>query len=543
MFGACCCVYAQGKEAPVIPEGEKAVVRVHFSGQKMGNMILKSFEARMLESDYGKGYHLMLVGQEDLDKLIDAGVAVEVTSFEVPDVIEAKADDTGDGTTIPNYSCYRTVEGTYATAERIIAENPGLASWLDVGDSWNKLYSSNTGYDMQVLVLTSELVQVEKPKLFITAAMHAREYATAELVTRFAEMLVDGYGVDPDITWILDHHEIHLMLQTNPDGRKIAENRVLWRKNTNEGYCLSDYDSRGADLNRNFTFGWNCCGGSSDDECNLTYHGAYGASEPEIQVVEDYLRSLFPDQRADDMVTPAPEDATGIYIDVHSYGKLVMWPWGSTADAAPNSEQLQTLGRKLAYYNDYSPEQAIGLYPTDGTSDDHAYGELGVAAYCIELGTSFFQNCSTFESTIVPDNLPALLYAAKVVRTPFITPSGPNALSVEVVEGTAVAAGTPVTVQALVNDDVFKKANGRGENEPVQAIAAAEYYVDTPPWLGGIAVAMDAADGSFNDLQEYVTAMLDTAGLAPGRHMVFVRGRDAAGDWGAFSAAFLNISE
>ena len=66
---------------------------------------------------------------------------------------------------------------------------------------------------------------------------------------------------------------------------------------------------------------------------------------------------------------------------------------------APNGPALQTLGRKFAYFNNYTPEQAIGLYPTDGTTDDFGYGDLGVASYTFELGTAFFQDCSTFENT------------------------------------------------------------------------------------------------------------------------------------------------
>ena len=42
----------------------------------------------------------------------------------------------------------------------------------------------------------------------------------AELNTRFAEYLLAQYGVNSDVTWMLDHQEVHLLLQTNPDGRK-----------------------------------------------------------------------------------------------------------------------------------------------------------------------------------------------------------------------------------------------------------------------------------------------------------------------------------
>jgi hypothetical protein len=41
---------------------------------------------------------------------------------------------------------------------------------------------------------------------------------------------------------------------------------------------------------------------------------------------------------------------------------------------------------------------------------------------------------------------------------------------------------------------------------------------------------------------EGAVAHLDTTGLSGGEHLVFVRGRDAAGNWGAFSAVFLYIS-
>jgi hypothetical protein len=53
---------------------------------------------------------------------------------------------------------------------------------------------------------------------------------------------------------------------------------------------------------------------------------------------------------------------------------------------------------------------------------------------------------------------------------------------------------------------------------------------------------MAAADGSFNSSVEAVTAAVDTAGLSPGRHTIFVRGKDAANNWGPFSAVFLDVT-
>jgi carboxypeptidase T len=523
--------------------GETAIVRVYYPNQEMGNKTIISFEAQLLETNFGKGYHVMRVTREDIDRLSAAGlrvVADDAWTLTDPEEMGTAPDDVEEGG-IPMYPCYRTVEETFATAKALADTHPGLVEWLDVGDSWEKaVISDEDGFDMLVLRLTNQAVGGIKPVLFVTAAMHAREYATAELVTRFAEYLVENYGSDADVTWVLDHHEIHLMLQTNPDGRKIAEDHTFWRKNTNSELC-DDSDLWGVDLNRNFSFEWDCCGGSSDDECSATYHGPFATSEPEIQAVEAYMESIFPDQREDDLVDPAPDDATGIYIDVHSYGKLVLWPWGSTGDPAPNADQLQTLGRKFAYWNDYSPEQAIGLYPTDGTSDEHAYGHLGVAAYCFEVGTTFFQPCKTFESFVLPDNLPALMYAAKVVRTPYMTPSGPDASDVAV-EMEAVASGSQVQLTATIDDTRFKKPKGNEEEESSQRIGAAEYYVDIPPWRqGSKAKRMWATDGDFDDVIEEVYGRIDTKKLDVGKHIVFVRGKDADGNWGAFSAVFLNI--
>jgi hypothetical protein len=52
---------------------------------------------------------------------------------------------------------------------------------------------------------------------------------------------------------------------------------------------------------------------------------------------------------------------------------------------------------------------------------------------------------------------------------------------------------------------------------------------------------MAAVDGNFNSTMEAVTATINTSGLTTGRHIIFVRGKDAANNWGAFSAVFLHI--
>jgi carboxypeptidase T len=443
---------------------------------------------------------------------------------------------------IAGYPCYMTVEETYAVASSIVTHHPTLAAWTDIGDSWEKATpGGDPGYDIMVLSLTNSAIAGTKPAMFIMSSSSGREYAPAGLNTRFAQYLVGQYDVDPDVTWILDHHEIHLLLQANPDGRKQAETGLSWVKNTNENYCNPTSTSRGADLDSNFSFQWGCCGGSSGAPCDVNYRGPSASSEPEVQAVEDYLEFLFTDQRGAALGSPAPVTTSGVFIDLQSAGGFVSWPWNFSSSAPPNGTALQTLGRKLASFNGYVPEQAASVYPQDGDSLDFAYGELGVPSYRVELGTAYFQDCSAFENTILPENLDALLFAARVLRDPYASPSGPETTHIDL--GSAhVNQGEKVILTATVDDTRFNNSNG---TEPAQAIAAAQYFIDTPPWASiplPVALPMAAADGSFDSDSEIVEAEIDTSLLEVGRHTIFLEGKDSDDNLGPVSAVFLEVT-
>jgi hypothetical protein len=129
----------------------------------------------------------------------------------------------GSGT-IPARPCYRTVEQTHSDLQALALARPDLAQWVDYGDSWERQEpGGESGYDLLALVLSNQNIAGPKPVFMVMAAMHAREMSTAETAARFAELLFDGYGIDPNITWMLDYFEIHIMAQHNPDGRKMAE--------------------------------------------------------------------------------------------------------------------------------------------------------------------------------------------------------------------------------------------------------------------------------------------------------------------------------
>jgi hypothetical protein len=544
-------------------EAEKATTnlyKAYFPTRALGRRAAVSFHAQLLETDWAGGWMVFELQPHELAQLQMFGFRVEPASDYIArrnaaltesQIRLARSAGLPEPTSIPGYSCYETVEETFAAGDALVAAQPTLVSWADAGDSWLKTQGAG-GWDMRVLKITNSattgVAGADKPRLFISSAIHAREYTTAPLSLAFARWLVDNYATHGDARWIVDHHEVHLMLHTNPDGRKRAETGLSWRKNVNNNFCANS-NNRGVDLNRNFAFQWNSTGGagSSGAACDLTYRGPSAGSEPETQAVQNYIRSLWADRRGPGINDPAPADTSGIHIDLHSFSQLVLWPWGTTTAPAPNGTALQTLGRKFAFFNGYEPTQSIGLYATDGTSDGPSYGELGVAAYTFELGTSFFQSCTVYENTIKPTNLQALIYAAKVARTPYLTPAGPD------VTGLAVTAGVPVgvvvpqavvgalmTFEASASDTRYNNTNGI---EPTQAIAQAELYVDVPPWVpGAVAIPMSAVDGAFSSSSEAVRLVYSTSGLAPGEHTFYFRSMDAAGNWGAVSAMLVTLA-
>lgn len=440
---------------------------------------------------------------------------------------------------IPGYPCYRSVEETYASMRSLGVLYPNLVSLLDIGDSWDKMtFGGTAGYDLHVMVLGNKSAPGPKPRLFLMAGVHAREYVTAETALRFAEHFLSNYDIDPDITWLLDFYELHVLPMANPDGRKQAEAGISWRKNTDNDDGCNNPSYWGTDLNRNYAFKWSCCGGSSGYPCDATYRGPSPASEPEVQAVQDYVVSIFPDQRGPGDMDPAPDETTGLLISLHSYGKLVLWPWGWTSSIPPNSSQLQTLGRKLAYFNSYVPHQAYNLYVTDGSTDDWAYGRLGIAAYTFEMGTTFFQGCTDFEKTIYPQNIDALVYAFKAARRPYQSPAGPESLNA-IPSSSTVIAGTIITLTATANDMRYSIISG---TEPIQNVASAQYTVDNPSWIEGtIAYPMTAVDGAFDGPIENILATINTSGWTLGRHTIFVESRDEDGNWGVPTALFVTI--
>jgi carboxypeptidase T len=466
------------------------------------------------------------------------------------------------------YGGYKSVEEIYAFLDQKVAQFPNLVEKIDIGDSWCKSHPGScvlpspwNGYDLYVLHITNRNIPGPKPVLWVDGDIHAREIATPEVLIRMIDYLLNNYNTNADVHWLVDHHDIWLMPEVNPDGHHIVEaggggnSPYLYRKNGNNfggGGCSwppTGSNHFGVDNNRNFPFHWACCGGSSGLVCEQSYRGTSAGSEPETMAIVNQIRTLVPDQRGPVDTDPAPITATGVYQNIHTVVPVNLFTWGWSSTQMPNYAETRNIAAHMAAPNAAGNGYPFGsiqdqLYPVDGGSIDWAYGELGMAAFSTELsGQDFLPSYSCIDNPgcgssqgIWPENRQMLLYLAKIARTPYLTSHGPDANTV-VTNPALVSPGAPSQLTASIN--FAWSSNAFSQN-----VGAAEYYIDTPPWAGGTAIPMN---GSLNSPTVAVNATINTASLSVGRHVVFVRGRGVNNfqgfqTWGPISAAFLDVT-
>src|SRR6266508_4119994 len=188
-------------------------------------------------------------------------------------------------------------------------------------------------------------------------------------------------GTDARITNLVNSREIWIVPDANPDGGEydIATGTYRsWRKNRQPN---SGTTAVGTDLNRNWSYQWGCCGGSSGSPSSDTYRGAAPFSAPETTRLRDFVLTRV----------VGGVQQIKVNIDFHTYSELVLWPYGYTFNntapglGADQEATFRTIGVELAGTNGYTPEQSSDLYIADGVSIDWMWGSQGIFAYTFEM--------------------------------------------------------------------------------------------------------------------------------------------------------------
>ena len=213
-----------------------------------------------------------------------------------------------------------------------------------------------------------------EPAVVYMALHHAREHLTVEMALEIIRLFTEGYGRDPVLTNLVNTREIWVLPNINPDGGEYDVATGVyqsWRKNRRP----NPDGSFGVDLNRNYGYRWGGPGSSGWPD-DYTYRGPAPFSEPETQVVRDFVL-------AHGNITAA--------ITFHTYAELILYPYGYTYDDLPVDMTLDDLTtfRKLASdmaaTNGYIPQQASDLYATSGDTVDWLYGAQGIFGFTFEM--------------------------------------------------------------------------------------------------------------------------------------------------------------
>lgn len=332
---------------------------------------------------------------------------------------------------------YRTVRAQYAHLDKVATDRPDLATVVDYGDSYLKSRNAATGYDLKAICLTKKNSgdcalnpAAPKPRFLFMTQIHAREIITGDIAWRFIDHLAGNYGRDAAVTALLDSTEVWVVPIVNPDGVDVVQQGgtrpYLQRKNLNASAgqrCANPptaSNQAGVDLNRNTATKWGTAGVSSNP-CAQTYPGQRADSEPETVAIQGLFRQLFADQRGPADADKAPATTRGAMITMHAYAGMNLFPWGwSTTDSA-NDASLRAMAQQMSRLNGYRYGQPGEiLYNASGSSDDWAYGELGIASFTIEAAS-----CGSFTprysctATDYAANLPALMYVAGKAKAPY----------------------------------------------------------------------------------------------------------------------------
>lgn len=275
----------------------------------------------------------------------------------------------------PADSNYHDYAELTAVVNKVVADHPTIARKLSIGTSYQ-------GRDLMAVKISDNVATDEaEPEILFNAQQHAREHLTVEMAIYLLNLFTDNYGSDSRITGIVNSREIWIVPTVNPDGSEydIATGSYRsWRKNRQPN---SGSTAVGTDLNRNWSYQWGCCGGSSGTKSSDTYRGPSAFSAPETAALRNFVNSR--------VVGGVQQIKAN--IDFHTYSQLVLWPYGYTYNntaTGMNADQYNTfatIGRQMAATNNYTPEQSSDLYIADGTSIDWMWGAHKIWAYTFEM--------------------------------------------------------------------------------------------------------------------------------------------------------------
>jgi len=275
-----------------------------------------------------------------------------------------------------------------AFAPNLISIKQSIGTTIEGRDIWIVKISDNPN------------VKESEEEILYTALTHAREPQSMATIVYFMWYLLENYGSDPVVDFLVDNRELYFIPVINVDGYVYNENTNPngggnWRKNRrdNGGGIL------GVDPNRNYGFQWGFNNsGSSPNPSSSTYRGTGPFSEPEIQAIRDFVNA---------------HNFT-MAFNYHSFSNVLIFPYDYQINLfTPDHALFLSLSQEMTLFNNYpfgTTNQTLGG-TVNGVAADWFYGEQTtknkIIGFTPEVGNSlegFWPN----QNRIIPlalDNL------------------------------------------------------------------------------------------------------------------------------------------
>jgi len=219
-----------------------------------------------------------------------------------------------------NLACsrYPSPEQACAEMEALARAHPALCRAEEIG-------RSREGRPIHAFRITAPGGPAAKPRLLVTAHIHAVEFVGSYVARRVARLLLEGHGRDPETRALLEAAEVVVVPLLNPDG---AER--VWRARGRTRLGPARFTAGGVDPNRNFPFvptqgraAWNS---GRDRPGSAYYCGPHPLSEPEcLALARLAVRERF-----------------CAAVNFHSFGCVVYMPEALEADAERARHALAT---------------------------------------------------------------------------------------------------------------------------------------------------------------------------------------------------------
>lgn len=373
------------------PDGPYVQARVQFRDAAEAQRLMSLEGLDIMKSKPGVGVTLVT----DFDQIEE----LRSLGFDVTVEIDDMADFYASRNTVRGYGDFYTfdevetfIADLHASYPNIVSDPISIATSEQGRTIWAFKISDNPEVD--------EL----EPEVLFDAVHHAREPIGINAIFLYMDWLTQGYGTDPEATFLVDNREIWFVPCVNPDGYVYNEQTDpngggMWRKNRRDNAGSSCY---GVDPNRNYDYEWGT-NGISFDPCNDIYCGPNAFSEPEIAGYRDFVISR-------DFVTN---------ISFHSVVGAVLVPYGygqATFPPEPDNTIFHDIADMIAMDNGYEVGTCWEVlnYAASGTTCDWLYGTQGVWSVCVEVGGSGFWPQQSEIAGLAAENLWGQRYMSRI---------------------------------------------------------------------------------------------------------------------------------